>query len=183
MLDRADGALAPAAELERGGYVLWDSRTAGNGARAGAGAGGADADKADADKADADGAGSDGKAAAGRLDAILIATGAEVTPTLEAARALAAEGTHARVVSMPCMELFEAQPPEYRDAVLPPETEARLAVEPGASQSWWRWVGTHGDVLGIDRFGASAPGARVLQELGFTADNIAVRARALLKEN
>ncbi len=140
--DREDGKLAAASELERGGYVLWDS--------------------------------------APSPQAVLISTGTEVAPTLEAARALAAEGTRVRVVSMPCMELFEAQSQEYRDTVLPPASTARLAVEPGATQCWWKWVGTHGDVLGLDRFGASAPGARVLQELGFTADNIAVRARALL---
>jgi transketolase len=145
VLDREDGELAAASELERGGYVLWDSRTA-----------------------------------AGELGVILISTGAEVGPTLEAGRALAAEGANVRVVSMPCMELFEAQPREYRDGVLPPETTARLAVEPGATMSWWKWVGTRGDVLGIDRFGASAPGPRVLQELGFSVENIAARARALL---
>jgi transketolase len=111
---------------------------------------------------------------------ILISTGAEVAPTLEAARSLAGEGTGVRVVSMPCMELFEAQPQSYRDEVLPPTVTSRLAVEPGASMSWWRWVGTRGDVLGIDHFGASAPGATVLREFGFSAENIAVRARALL---
>jgi transketolase len=155
VLDREDGKLAAAAELERGGYVLWDSSPGSSGA---------------------DGPG----AAAERLDLILISTGAEVATTLEAARALAGQGTSVRVVSMPCMELFEAQPQEYRDTVLPPEVGARLAVEPGATMSWWKWVGTHGDVLGLDRFGASAPGPRVLQELGFSADNIAARARALL---
>ena len=85
-----------------------------------------------------------------------------------------------RVVSMPCMELFEAQSPEYREQVLPAATSARLAIEPGASMSWWRWVGTHGDVVGLDRFGASAPGTTVLEKLGFTASHIAERARALL---
>jgi transketolase len=80
------------------------------------------------------------------------------------------------------MELFEAQSQEYRDGVLPPAVTARLAVEPGARMSWWRWVGSDGDVLGLDRFGASAPGDRVMEELGFTAENIAARARALLKE-
>ncbi len=113
-------------------------------------------------------------------DLVLISTGTEVAPTLEAARTLAGEGTRTRVVSMPCMELFEAQSPEYRDEVLPPGT-ARLAVEPGASMSWWRWVGDRGDVLGLDRFGASAPGQRVLAELGFSAENIAARARAVLE--
>jgi transketolase len=142
VLDREDGKLAAASELERGGYVLWDS--------------------------------------APSPEVILISTGAEVPTTLEAARALAAQGTSTRVVSMPCVELFEAQTQEYRDTVLPPAVSARLAVEPGATAGWWKWVGTHGDVLGIDRFGASAPGPRVLEELGFTAENIAARARALL---
>ena len=113
-------------------------------------------------------------------DVILISTGTEVAPTLQAARELASEGTAVRVVSMPCMELFEAQSSEYRDGVLPPAVSARLAVEPGASRSWWKWVGTGGEVLGLDRFGASAPGARVLEELGFTPENIAARARAML---
>ncbi len=114
-------------------------------------------------------------------EAILISTGTEVAPTLQAARELAAQGTSARVVSMPCIELFEAQDTDYREAVLPPAVTARLAVEPGASMSWWRWVGDRGDVLGIDRFGASAPGERVLAELGFTPENIAARARAVLE--
>jgi len=112
---------------------------------------------------------------------ILIATGAEVDMTLSAARTLAAEGTEVRVVSMPCMELFEAQSPEYREQVLPSAVRARLAVEPGASQSWWRWVGSDGDVLGLDRFGASAPGTTVLEKLGFTTENVLTRARALLQ--
>ncbi len=112
---------------------------------------------------------------------ILIATGAEVGETLAAAETLAAEGTRVRVVAMPCMELFEAQSREYRDEVLPRAVGARLAVEPGASMSWWKWVGSDGDVLGVDRFGASAPGSTVLKELGFTAENIATRARAVLE--
>ena len=86
-----------------------------------------------------------------------------------------------RVVSMPCMELFEAQSAEYRDEVLPPSVHARLAVEPGATMSWWKWVGIDGEVLGLDRFGASAPGNTVLEELGFTAENILERASALLE--
>jgi transketolase len=78
------------------------------------------------------------------------------------------------------MELFEAQSLEYRDEVLPPASTARLAIEPGATISWWKWVGLDGDVLGLDRFGASAPGTTVLERLGFTDENIAARARALL---
>jgi transketolase len=112
---------------------------------------------------------------------ILISTGAEVPTTLHAAQTLASEGVKVRVVSMPCMELFEAQSLQYRDEVLPPAVIARLAVEPGATMSWWKWVGLDGDVLGLDRFGASAPGATVLEHLGFTDENIAKRARALLQ--
>jgi transketolase len=114
-------------------------------------------------------------------DLILISTGSEVAPTLAAGRALAEEGVNARVVSMPCMELFEAQDDRYREHVLPVACTARLAVEPGASMSWWRWVGSSGQVLGLDRFGASAPGNTVLEKLGFSTENILARARALLE--
>ena len=117
---------------------------------------------------------------AGAPELILISTGTEVYKALAAAEALAGAGVRTRVVSMPCMELFEAQSPEYRQQVLPAQCRARLAIEPGASMSWWRWVGSDGDVLGLDRFGASAPGATVLEKLGFSVENIAARARALL---
>jgi transketolase len=80
------------------------------------------------------------------------------------------------------MELFEAQPDDYREEVLPSAVSARLAVEPGASMSWWKWVGSRGDVLGLDRFGASAPGTTVLEKLGFSAEHIAARARAVLQQ-
>jgi transketolase len=112
---------------------------------------------------------------------ILISTGAEVPTTLQAAQKLASDGVGVRVVSMPCVELFEAQSEEYREQVLPAEVRARLAVEPGATISWGRWVGLDGDVLGLDRFGASAPGRTILEEFGFTQENIAARARALLQ--
>jgi transketolase len=123
----------------------------------------------------------DSPAADGGPELILISTGAEVPLTLAAARKLAAQGTAVRVVSMPCMELFEAQSQEYRDEVLPRSVTARLAIEPGATMSWWKWVGSDGDVLGLDRFGASAPGATVLEKLGFTVENILARAQALLE--
>ena len=116
----------------------------------------------------------------GEPELILIATGTELGTTLAAARLLAGEGRRARVVSMPCMELFEEQGEDYRQEVLPAAITARLAVEPGSRLSWWRWVGDHGDVLGLDHFGASAKGATVLAEFGFTPENIAERARALL---
>jgi transketolase len=111
---------------------------------------------------------------------VLIATGSEVAPTLRAGEALAGEGTRVRVVSMPCIELFEAQDAGYRDSVIPPSVTARLAVEAGVPLSWWKWVGSGGEVLGIDRFGASAPGTTVLEKLGFTPESIAQRARTLL---
>jgi transketolase len=113
-------------------------------------------------------------------DLALLATGSEVWIALEAAKTLADDGSAVRVVSMPCWELFAAQPVSYRDEVLPPACEARLAVEAGISQGWERWVGSRGDVVSIERFGASAPGPTVLEKLGFTADNVAMRARALL---
>ncbi|HEY1687407.1 MAG TPA: transketolase [Solirubrobacteraceae bacterium] len=110
---------------------------------------------------------------------VLIATGSEVAPTLQAGEQLAERGLAVRVVSMPCMELFEAQSEDYRQSVIPSGVRARLAVEAAASMSWWKWVGEHGEVLGIDRFGASAPGPTVLEKLGFTPDAIAERAAAL----
>jgi transketolase len=117
----------------------------------------------------------------GEPEVILIATGSEVPLTLHAGRALAEQGRSVRVVSMPCMELFEGQTQDYRDEVLPPSVRARLAVEAGATMSWWKWVGLDGDVLGVDRFGASAPGPIVLEELGFTSENIVARASAVLE--
>src|SRR5215207_3279148 len=105
----------------------------------------------------------------GEPDLILIATGPQVGLALEAGRQIAAgNGTAVRVVSMPCWELFESQPREYRDEVLPPRVRARLALEPGVPQGWHRWVVDAGDVLGLDRFGESAPGTEVLERLGFT---------------
>jgi transketolase len=117
----------------------------------------------------------------GDPDLVLLATGSEVWVTLEAARTLAADGVAARVVSMPCWELFAEQPASYRDEVLPPDCEARLAVEAATSFGWERWTGTRGDIISIERFGASAPGATVLEQLGFTPENVAARARVLLE--
>jgi transketolase len=111
---------------------------------------------------------------------VLIATGSEVAPTLQAGEVLAGEGRRVRVVSMPCLELFEAQDEGYRDSVIP-AVRARLAVEAGVPLSWWKWVGDGGDVIGIERFGASAPGTTVLENFGFTADSIAERARSLIE--
>ena len=117
----------------------------------------------------------------GSPDLILIATGTEVGLTLEAGRKLAADGAAVRVVSMPCWELFEQQPGEYRDEVLPPEVKARLSVEPGVAQGWSRWVGDRGASISIEHFGASAPGTTVLEQFGFNLDNVVARASALLE--
>jgi transketolase len=115
----------------------------------------------------------------GAPDLILIGTGSEVHVALAAAKQLAEQGTHARVVSMPCWELFEAQPHEYRDEVLPPDVKARLSVEAGVALGWRQWVGDEGDSISIEHFGASAPGDIVLKEFGYTADNVVARALAL----
>ena len=118
----------------------------------------------------------------GEPDLILIATGSEVWVTLEAAKRIASEnGTAVRVVSMPCWELFELQPREYREEVLPPDVKARLAVEAGVELGWERWVGEHGDAVSLERFGASAPGKTVLENLGYNVDNVTSRALALLE--
>jgi len=111
---------------------------------------------------------------------ILIATGSEVPLAMEAREKLQAEGTPTRVVSMPCWELFDEQTQGYRDEVLPPAITARLAIEAGVPQGWDKYVGTKGDVIGLDRFGASAPGDVALRELGFNVDNVLKHARALL---
>jgi transketolase len=111
---------------------------------------------------------------------ILIASGSEVHLIVDAAARLRETGLAVRCVSMPSWELFDAQPQDYRDSVLPPTIRARLAVEAGATQGWWRYVGDSGDVLGIDRFGASAPGGTILREFGFTVDEVCRRAQAVL---
>lgn len=111
---------------------------------------------------------------------ILIASGSEVGLIVAAAERLHGEGIAVRCVSMPSWDLFDAQPQAYRDSVLPPGVPARLAVEAGSPQGWHRYVGGRGDVLGVDRFGASAPGETVLREYGFTVDHVCARARALL---
>src|ERR1039458_5224084 len=112
---------------------------------------------------------------------VLIGTGSEVLPVVEAAKLLEAEGIRARVVSFPSWKIFEEQTAEYKASVLPAGVP-KLAVEAGATLGWWKYVGQDGDVIGVDRFGASAPGPKVLAELGFGAENVATRARALVKK-
>jgi transketolase len=117
-------------------------------------------------------------AGAAKVDLILIATGSEVALALEARTVLEAQGIGTRVVSMPSWELFDAQPQGYREAVLPPAVTARLAIEAGVAQGWYRYVGPQGDVLSIERFGASAPYQVLFQEFGFTVENIVQRVHA-----
>jgi len=118
----------------------------------------------------------------GKPDIILIASGAEVHLCLEAAEALRKERRRVRVVNMASTTIFDQQPKSYRDSVLPPAVRNRLAVEAGATLPWYKYVGLDGDVLGIDRFGASAPAKVIFKKLGFTAANVAQRARKLLKK-
>jgi len=111
---------------------------------------------------------------------ILIATGSEVSLSMDAREALQKENIPTRVVSLPCWELFEEQPQAYREEVLPSSVNARLAIEAGIRQGWDRYVGPQGDVICLDRFGASAPGDVVMRELGFNLDNVVSHAKALL---
>jgi transketolase len=108
----------------------------------------------------------------GEPQVILIATGSEVALAMRAQQALAEKGVAARVVSMPSMELFNKQSKEYKDSVLPPSIKARVAIEMGSTFGWDRYVGERGVVMGIDTFGASAPGDRVIREYGFTVENV-----------
>jgi transketolase len=117
----------------------------------------------------------------GNPDLILLASGSEVALIMAAQLALREKKIEARIVSMPSWELFDAQSPDYRDTVLPPAVVARLAVEAGVTQGWHRYVGTRGDVLGVDRFGASAPGEVVMREYGLTVDNVCRRSLDLLE--
>jgi transketolase len=111
---------------------------------------------------------------------VLLATGSEVEIACAAYERLCRDGIAARVVSMPCLEYFAAQPRDYRDSVLPPSVVHRIAIEAAAPQSWYRWVGDRGVVLGIERFGASAPYQRIYEEFGLTADRLVQQAKTLL---
>src|SRR5438876_11612202 len=149
--------LAAAEGLRRGGYVL------------------AEAASASRDEVSTE-SGSDRVTA----QLILIATGSEVSLALEAREQLQKDGIATRVVSLPCMELFAAHTQDYRDSVLPPSITARLAIEAGVRQGWDRYVGPKGDVICLDRFGASAPGEVAMKNLGFNVENVLSRASKLL---
>ena len=114
---------------------------------------------------------------------ILIASGSEVNLIIEAQKQLNEEGISARVVSMPSWEIFNTQPEEYRNTVLPPSVLSKLAVEAGSSLGWCKYVGDHGEVIGVDKFGTSAPGPVIMQEYGFNVENVVNKAMALYKTN
>jgi transketolase len=114
-----------------------------------------------------------------KFDVILIATGSEVEIAMQAMRILADQGVAARVVSMPCTSVFDAQPVEYREGVLPSWCRRRVAVEAGVTDFWRKYVGLDGDVVGLDTFGASAPADVLYRHFGITAEDVADRAKAL----
>ena len=116
----------------------------------------------------------------GDIDIILIATGSEVGLAVSAAEALAADGINARVVSMPSTNVFDAQDETYRESVLPSSVTARVAIEAGVTEGWWRYVGAQGDVVGINRFGESAPANELFEHFGFTTGNVVSVAKAVL---
>jgi transketolase len=116
----------------------------------------------------------------GEPDCILIATGSEVALAIEAARELAARGRKARVVSMPCTSVFDAQDAAWRNEVLPPAVTARVAIEAGVAEGWWRYVGPRGRVVGMRSFGASAPGKDLFRHFGFTSAAVVEAAESSL---
>jgi transketolase len=119
-------------------------------------------------------------AANGKPDIILIATGSEVHLIVKAREELAKQNIQARIVSMPSWELFEAQDKKYRESVLPKAITKRLAVEAGISQGWCRYLGSEGAMISVEKYGASAPGDRVMKEYGFTVENVCNHALKLL---
>ncbi|HUH66398.1 MAG TPA: transketolase [Syntrophales bacterium] len=135
---------APAAGLERGGYILWESAT-------------------------------------GKPDIILIGTGSEVSIALDAGKRLSGEGLRIRVVSLPSWRMFDRQPIEYRDHVLPPDVKARVSVEAGIRLGWEHYVGLQGAIVGMDTFGASAPYKVLYEKFGITAERVVAAARSLIK--
>ena len=141
VLDRT--VLAPASDVQRGGYILWE--------------------------------------AAASPDAILIGTGSELHIALEAGKLLKEKGVAARVISLPSWELFDSQPAEYRRHVLPSDIRARVSVEAGTPLGWERYVGLDGVAVGLSRFGASAPGKVVYEQLGLTAQRVADEALGLVQ--
>jgi len=113
-------------------------------------------------------------------DVLIVGTGAELWPAFNAAGELKKDGINARIVSMPSWRIFEEQPESYKASIFP-DNVPKLAIEAGATLGWWKYVGRDGDVIGLDRFGASAPGKTVLEKLGFSTANVVARAKALVE--
>ncbi|MBA3875494.1 MAG: transketolase [Anaerolinea sp.] len=122
------------------------------------------------------------EAAGGAPAVILVATGSELQLAMGAAEALEAEGTPARVVSLPCWERFEAQDIEYRESVLPASVRARVSVEAGVALGWERYAGDAGAIIGLDHFGASAPAGTIFEHLGFTVERVAAVGRGVVRD-
>jgi len=116
----------------------------------------------------------------GTPDAIIISTGSEIELAVKAADVLAAKGKKIRVVSMPSTNAFEAQDQAYKDSVLPASVTKRVVVEAGVTDSWWKYAGSNGRVVGLDRFGESAPAGELFKEFGFTVDNVVANVEAVL---
>jgi transketolase len=112
---------------------------------------------------------------------LLIATGSEVALAMSAADRLAGEGIEARVVSMPCTDIFDAQDADYRESVLPTDITSRVVIEAGVTGTWWRYAGPGGRVIGMDRFGESAPAEELFEHFGFSTDNVVAVAKDVLK--
>jgi transketolase len=117
-----------------------------------------------------------------QADALLLATGSEVSLAVDAQQQLAEEGIDVAVISMPSWDRFEQQDADYKNSVLPQTVKKRLAIEMGVSFGWERYTGDEGSVLGIDRFGASAPGEIVMKEYGFSKENVVARVKSLLNK-
>jgi transketolase len=117
-----------------------------------------------------------------QMDLIIIATGSEVSLALKTQEKLKEEGINARIVSMPSWELFEKQGEEYRNKVLPPNFKKRLAIEAGTTFGWCRYISGEGDVIGINRFGESAPGEVLMENFGFTVSNAVSKAKKILNK-
>ncbi|WP_062104983.1 transketolase [Bacillus niameyensis] len=116
-----------------------------------------------------------------KADVLLLATGSEVSLAVDAQKALNDKGIQATVVSMPSWDRFEEQPKEYKESVIPSDVKKRLAIEMGSSLGWERYTGNEGSIIAIDRFGASAPGEKIIEEYGFTVDNVVAKVEELLK--
>ena len=116
-------------------------------------------------------------------DIILMASGSEVELAMKAKQALSEKGVDAKVVSMPCMELFDAQPASYKEKVLPSSVRARLAIEAGSAHSWYKYIGLDGGTVTMDTFGASAPADQLFKLFGFTVENVVNKALEVIEKN